>query len=223
MEPRFSDDDEVETVKRWWREYGRSIVVGVTLGLLAMAGFRAWLGYQEERSQSASLAYTRVLEALNADDRAQVLEHGRVVVDEYSGTPYADLARFAMARVRVEEGGAAEAAELLRSVVANGATEALRQLARLRLAQALLAAGQAEQALSVLAEGEPGSFAARYAAVRGDIHAAQGRTAEAHEEYGQAIAQLPADEPLRMLLELKRNDLALGSDAAGQESAGAGA
>lgn len=207
MEPHFTEHEDVEKVKRWWREYGRSIVVGVVIGLLIMAGVRAWMAHKEESAQVASALYGQLSQAAASEDEDAVQELAARLQDEYGGTPYADLAAFVQARLKVEAGAPAEAVEPLERVARQGATEELRQVARLRLARAQLAADRPDAALSTLAEGEPGSFASHYEAVRGDIYAAQERQQEARAAYERALAGMPSDDPMRQLLQMKRDDL----------------
>lgn len=217
MEPHFTENEDVEKVKRWWREYGRSIVIGVVVGLLVMAGVRAWMEYQKETAQAASALYAELNQAAESGEEQTVLELAARLQDEYGGTPYADLAAFAQAQIKVEAGAPADAVEPLERVARNGATQELRQIGRLRLARALLAADRPDAALSTLAESEPGSFAPHYDAVRGDIYAAQERPQDAREAYERALSALPADDPMRRLLQMKRNDMQVAQNQVSDE------
>lgn len=219
MEPHFTENEDVEKVKRWWREYGRSIVIGVVVGLLIMAGVRAWMAHQEETAQTASALYAQLTQAVSAENDEAALDIAQRLEGEYGSTPYADLAAFVSAQLKVDAGTPAEAIEPLQGVVEGGATEELRQIARLRLARVLLAVEQPDEALEVLAGTEPGAFSAHYDLVRGDIHTAQNRPRDAREAYDRALSALPEDDPTRRAVQMKRDDLPVGTQQAAGEDA----
>jgi len=60
------------------------------------------------------------------------------------------------------------------------------EVAQLRLARVLAAAGDADQALAILAQAGEGPYQASYAVARGDILLMQGRDEEAREAYTNA-------------------------------------
>jgi predicted negative regulator of RcsB-dependent stress response len=83
----------------------------------------------------------------------------------------------------------------------------LQQIARLRLARVQIDQGKADEAISTLAAGKPGTFAARYHEVHGDALAAKKDIPGAVAEYNAALAASfgGADAAL---LQLKLADLA---------------
>lgn len=219
MEPRFSEEDDVEKVKRWWRDYGRAIVVGVIIGLLVMAGWRYWGDYQQRHAQQAALAYEQVLSALQAGKPDHVVELARELREQYGSTPYADLAALAMARAEVQSGHPDKAVEPLRAVAEGGAMGALKEVAQLRLARVLLATGKPQEALDVVKGVEAGAFRAQFETVAGDAHAALGQAQAAREAYERALAAMAPNDSLRGTVEMKRNELLAPSAADGQAEA----
>ncbi len=216
MEPHFSEDDDVERVKRWWREYGRAIVIGVVIGLLVMAGTRYWMDYQQGRAQHAALAYEQVMAALEAGDYAKVVERGQGLREHYEGTPYADLAALAIARAQVANGHPDAAVAPLKAVAEGGAMAALKEVAQLRLARVLLASGKPQEALDRVKSVQAGAFRAQFEALAGDAHRALNQPKQAREAYERALAAMAPDDALRQAVQIKRNEL-LAPAAAGDK------
>jgi len=71
----------------------------------------------------------------------------------------------------------------------HASDEVLRDIARLRLAGVLADNNAAEEALKQLAIEPTPAFAARFAELRGDILASQGKATEARAEYERAMAK----------------------------------
>lgn len=81
----------------------------------------------------------------------------------------------------------------------------------MRLASLYYGQGELERALSTLDAGEPGSYAAAYAALEGDIHYAQGNLDAARTAWQQAAAAgaglaEPVQDPV---LQLKLDNIAV--------------
>ena len=91
-------------------------------------------------------------------------------------------------------------------MIDHAAQAGLPELARLRLAQVLIAAGKMDQALEEL-EPAPRGMAALYEEARGDALKAKGDLEGAAAAYDQALERLPETSRERMFLEMKRDDL----------------
>ncbi len=206
MDPQLTEQEQVEAIKKWWAENGRSVIAGLVLGVAAVAGVRYWFGYQEEQAMAAGEIFARLQEARGAGDTEAVLDAGARLVADYPGTPYATLGAFAMARVRVEADNLEAAERHLRWALEHAPHEGLEHLARLRLGRVLVAAGRAGEALALVPGAAPGGYGPDYAELRGDALAAQGKVDEARAAYDQALAGLAGGER-RRAVEIKRDRL----------------
>jgi hypothetical protein len=59
----LSEREQVDRIRQWWKENGAWIIVGIGGGVLALAGWNWWQGYQLERAEQASAIYSVVAEA----------------------------------------------------------------------------------------------------------------------------------------------------------------
>ncbi|MGR3984668.1 MAG: tetratricopeptide repeat protein [Gammaproteobacteria bacterium] len=126
---------------------------------------------------------------------------------DYASTPYAIHAAFALAKFAVESGDAARATGALEWAVANAREDALRHIARLRLAALLLAGGQADAAANLLEVGDTAAFAARYHELRGDAAFQQADPASARAHWQSGLEAMPRGDASRALLQLKLDNL----------------
>ena len=164
----YNEQEQWERVKQWLRENGPWLVVGVLLGLGALAGWRWWEQRQEARAQSASASYGLLLETLQSGDRAKGLVLADEIRKEHGSSAYADQADLVAARALVEAGELGPANERLTRVMKGSKDAQLRLVARARLARVQLAQGSADAAIATLGGAQPGAFGPLFEAIRGD-------------------------------------------------------
>lgn len=205
-----SEEEQIEAMKKWWRENGTAIVVGVVVGVGALFGWQGWQKYKISQAESASAIYTNVMNALDAGKSDSLQSINASINDlqkDYAGTPYAALASLAGAKVAIQSDDAATAKSRLQWVIDNAGQPELADVARLRLARIHLTAAEWDAAARLLNRHYPESFSASVNEMLGDMHAAQGKTAEALEAYNRALsAQTPPSN--RDLIQIKRDALA---------------
>jgi predicted negative regulator of RcsB-dependent stress response len=202
-----SDREQVEALRKWWKENGGSIIIGVVLGLGAVVGWRTWRGYEQAQAVKGSVAYQRLVDLAAGGDRQQAVAQGEFLIADQPGSVYAGLAALLLAKVAAEQGDLGDAARRLEWVAATPPVPELEPVARLQLARVRLAEGKLEEALALTAAAVPEEFGALYAEVRGDILVARGEPESAREAYRRALEQLEQDAPTRALVQMKLDDL----------------
>lgn len=197
-----TEEEQVEALKRWWKENGMALVAGVAIAAAGVFGWNAWQDYQEGKASAASLRYQNLinLTAGNGLDEASLGEARELVVeitDEHGNTLYADLARLIDARLAVAEEDMDGARAALEALIDTSDRDYVRGLAHLRLARLQVAEGDAEAALATLDAGVPEALAAQRAEVRGDAYHAMGRTDDAGSAWREALELAEErDQPL---------------------------
>lgn len=204
-----SEEEQIEAIKKWWRENGTAVMVGVVVGFGALFGWQGWQKYKISQAESASAIYTNVMAALDAG-KPDSLESIKASVNDlqkdYADTPYAALASLAGAKVAVQSDDLATAKSRLQWVIDNAGQPELADVARLRLARIHLIAGEWDAAARLLNRHYPESFSASVDEMLGDVNAAQGKTAEALEAYNRALGAETASSN-RDLIQIKRDAL----------------
>jgi predicted negative regulator of RcsB-dependent stress response len=204
----FSDDEQWEKVKAWWKANGTFIIAGLVIGIVIIGGWRWWEHYRTQRELSASALYVKLEKALNqpaSNDEKQAPAEaiGKNLIDNYASTPYAAQAALGLAKHEVDANHLDKAAGHLSWVVHNASDDSLARLARLRLAHVQIANNKAKAALQTLAGAKAGAFASLYAEARGDALSALGKKTEAHKAYKTALADRKNHSAGSRLLEMK--------------------
>lgn len=214
-----TEEEQIEAIKSWWKENGRSLLLAVAVAIAGVVGWQAWQKRVEVQSNNASVTYQELLQAVTAlrgapDDQAQATtaEHlAGVLQDDYSSTGYASLGAMLMARVAVDAGDLDKALTQLDWARQNAKDEELKQLATVRSARIKLAQGDAAAASSLLAQASADHFSSAYAELHGDILVAQGQLAEARQAYAKALET--ASPQMRPVIQMKHDDLAGGENS----------
>ena len=64
MESYRTEEEQVEALKRWWAENGRSTVAAVALAIAAGFGWQAWQESRQQVAAEASSRYDTMVEAV---------------------------------------------------------------------------------------------------------------------------------------------------------------
>lgn len=200
-----TDEETVEIIKKWWQTNGVAVIAGVVIGLVVVFGYRAFNDHRETNREQASLAFEQVLAATVNGDAEQAERQAARLGEAFGGSVYVTLGDLALARARVEANDLEGAAAALRTALARAPAPPLASLAALRLARVEFAQGNLAAATEVISRHDDGStFGGDFAALRGDIAAAEGRFDDARSAYRQALDQGAA---LARVVALKLNDL----------------
>ena len=201
-----NDEEQVEALKRWWQENGTSLLTGIVIVLVVLFGSRQWQGAQLANAEAASDLYEDVVQlalldqanALTADSMAQLESSYDELRNEFVESIYTRYAAMMMATVYVNQENYDQAATELNWIIDNPelgfmqtAEEELFLTVRLRLARVKLAQGQAQEALTIVSEVEPGALAAGFAEVQGDAYLMLGQSEQARSAYERAISLEP--------------------------------
>ena len=208
MDIHQTEEEQVEAIKKWWKENGTSVVIGVALGLAAIFGVRYWFDYQKTQAQQASALYAAVLENI-ASDKVKAEALASEMAKNYASTPYATLTALNLAKLKVESNELKAAQSYLQWVLDKGSEEGFKHVARIRLARLYLEEGNANQADALIKGVKAEGFGSEYSELRGDIYLAKGEKAQAVENYRLALTGLQANSPRNQFLQMKIDDLAV--------------
>ncbi|WP_421864715.1 YfgM family protein [Motiliproteus sp.] len=209
-----TEEEQVEAIKNWWKENGRSTVIGVAVAVIAVFGWRGWQDHQRQTAENASVLYQSMVEkalvqpgqTLSDEDRKSAEYMANQLKSDYQSTGYAQYAALWLAKLQADQGQLDGAKAELQWLLEQKPETPIAQLAKLRIAQLLLAQGDAQAGLNQLGGAPEKGFEAAYFELKGDLLNALGREAEARQAYqsGQAADSGNA----RPLIAMKSGDLA---------------
>jgi predicted negative regulator of RcsB-dependent stress response len=203
------EDQQVEALKRWWKENAKSILLGIALGLAAVFGWRAWQAYQQNLGEGASVRYDQLMQLIQQGEMDRAREVGAQIVNDFGSTTYAFFSALALARLALEKDQLDAARQHLQWAYERAPQEPLKHITRLRLARVMLAQGQAQQAIDLIRGANSEAFAAQYREVEGDAYQALGKRVEAQEAYAKALQAVGGEHggEHRERLQMKLDDL----------------
>ena len=196
-----AEEETVESLKQWWAENGKQLIILVVVGFAAFTSWLVWTNSQNANLDSASDMYEEILALAVTDagqpgtllipqDSERIIELGAQLRSDHSGSTYAKLGSLFAAQqsVRSDDLDAAEIS--LQWILDNEqggllseADEGLLLTTNLRLGRIILAKGDAERALALVNNIDPKTFEAGYSELRGDIYTAMGRDVDARDAY----------------------------------------
>lgn len=203
----YTQQEELDKLKAWWKNYGNSLVAGVLLGLVLLVGYRYWNDYREQQRVAASALYEELLAHVRGKKSEAANEVGRRLRQEHAATPYAGQAALLLARQALDVGDSAAARSQLQWAMNQAADPAVAHVARLRLARLLTNEGRHEPALALLEAKDMGGYASEYLEAKGDLLLALHRREEARAAYREALKALPAGSAYQAALQMKLDDL----------------
>ncbi|MFT4822507.1 MAG: putative negative regulator of RcsB-dependent stress response [Halioglobus sp.] len=199
MDSYRTEDEQVEAIRRWWDDNGKSTIVAIVVALSAGFGWQAWKGHEAEQAEVASGIYLSMLQNLEGENRSikqlkEAADLASQLKTEFASTSYAQFAALHLAGLAVSKDQLTEAEAHLRWVLSKaGKGGDVAQITELRLARVLAAAGKADQAQEILQRAGAVSYSASYAVARGDILLQLGRKDEARDAYKDAQTLMGPD------------------------------
>jgi predicted negative regulator of RcsB-dependent stress response len=183
----LEEQEQIATLKGWWKDNGTLVLGVLAAAALAFAGWQGWSAWQQRQGEQAGALFDTLRRASQAGDAKALREAAGTLIESYPRTYYASMGALLAARFHFERGELKNARAQLEWLIEHTSSEELRDLGRLRLAAVLLDEKAYDQALKLLEAKHAAPFDAQYAALRGDILLAKNQPAEAKAAYRQAL------------------------------------
>jgi len=204
-----TEEEQIEAIKKWWKENGLSVIGGIVIGLGLIAGWRWWQVYSDQQAQVASHIYNQILFSLEKEEIPEAHQAASQLLSEYSGSPYAVLAALNMAHHDLEKGDIDSSHARLQWVIENSDIVELAHVARLRKARLFLSQEKVAETKKLIEGIDETTFRGAYAEIRGDIAMAEGRLDDARNAYTEAVGHLDLSPQHREWVQMKLDDLGL--------------
>ena len=209
----LEEQEQLEALKHFWKQYG-NLINGVLIAiLLAVAGWNLYQYWQRNQATQAAALYDEVERVASSGDTVRLDRVLGDMKDKFASTAYAQQAGLLAAKVYFDAGKPDAAKAALTWVADKSSDEGYQAIAHLRLAGILLDAKAYDEALKQLSSSFAPEFAALVADRRGDVYLAQGKKTEAGAEYLKAFNGLDEGNEYRRLVDVKLAALGLRANA----------
>ena len=200
----IEEEQEINQLKDWWKENGKTIIVAFILGIGGMFGWRYWQAHQAEQIAQASAQYDALIYSAQQDEQAKKANIEQFV-QANSKTAYAVFALLDEAKKATEKQDFAAAEANLNQALTQSQDEVLTSIVALRLSAVQFQLGQLDNALTTLNQVKGESFNARKAILTGDIQVAKGDKVAAKNSFQQA--QQSGSQLEQQMAKMKLNNL----------------
>ncbi len=219
----LEEQEQLDQLKHFWRQYGGPITWGLVLVLAAIVAWNGWQWYQREQAAKAGAMFEEIERIVHASDAERAGSLFAEIRERYPRTVYTAQAGLLTARVQLDKGKNDAALASLQWVADNAGELEYRAVARLRWAGLLMDDKKYDEALKVLGGDWPKSFEPLAADRRGDILAAQGKKGDATAAYRSAYQGMDAQLDYRRLVDAKLIALGAPDSALAASAPAAGA
>ena len=200
----IEEEQEINQLKDWWKENGKTIIVAFILGVGGMFGWRYWQAHQAEQIAQASAQYDALIYSAQQDEQAKKANIEQFV-QANSKTAYAVFALLDEAKKATEKQDFAAAELNLNQALTQSQDEVLTSIVALRLSTVQFQLGQLDNALTTLNQVKGESFNARKAILTGDIQVVKGDKVAAKNSFEQA--QQSGSQLEQQMAKMKLNNL----------------
>ena len=200
----IEEEQEINQLKDWWKENGKTIIVAFILGVGGMFGWRYWQAHQAEQIAQASAQYDALIYSAQQDEQAKKANIEQFV-QANSKTTYAVFALLDEAKKATEKQDFAAAEVNLNQALTQSQDEVLTSIVALRLSAVQFQLGQLDNALTTLNQVKGESFNARKAILTGDIQIVKGDKVAAKNSFEQA--QQSGSQLEQQMAKMKLNNL----------------
>ncbi len=203
-----TEEQQIEAIKKWWKDYGPTIALGLVIGLAGVFGYRYYDSQQEVQLANASDAYEDVLVLLKEpNDHEKFMAAAAAFKSEHQDSIYNNLLSLQLAKLAVDADDLGTAAQHLRDTLNNAQHATIEHMVRIRLARILIAQEQLDEALTIIAGAIGDDYRSSYEMLRGDVWLAKGDRNRARQAYNSA-KEKASDGPTHPSLDMLLDDLA---------------
>lgn len=204
MEVYSNENEQVDALRGFFAQNGKALVIGVIIGIGALAGWRYWSSHEDGGSRQASAAYQQVSSALDSS-KPETLDAATKFASENSNT-YGALASLDLAKRYIDGNQLDKAASQLQSGLKATKDANLQAVLNLRLARIQLQQKKPDDAVKTLDLIKGEGWTAIVADVRGEALLSKGDAKGARDAWSKGIAS-DASPALKEMLQMKMNNL----------------
>ncbi|MBN3005238.1 tetratricopeptide repeat protein [Chromobacterium alkanivorans] len=203
----LQEQEQIDSIKAFWQQWGKLIAGVLAASAIAYLGFKGYRYYQEQQAQKAAAAYENIDAAVAGKDIAKLKSAVTLLQNDFGSSAYATRGSLILAKAAFDKSDLALAKSQLEWVLANSKDESASAIARLRLASLLLDQKAYDAAIAELNKEHAAGFDALFLDLKGDVLVAKGDAAAARDAYKSALAKLVGDSPNRQFIQTKLDAL----------------
>lgn len=185
-----TEEEQVEALKKWWKENGKTLVLGVLFVGAGFFSFNTYQNNQATKAEAASALYNQLIQLTAQPQQTEaVLGSQQQLATElkttYGKTAYGEFGTLFLARFAADAGDFDTAAAELETLL-KSSNEPVKYTATARLAQVLIQQEKFDDALALVNEVPNEAYAVQFEEAKGDALLRKGELVQAREAYARA-------------------------------------
>tara|TARA_R110000796_G_scaffold12887_1_gene42067 strand:- start:3538 stop:4164 length:627 start_codon:yes stop_codon:yes gene_type:complete len=180
-----TEEQQVDAIKQFWKDYGTSIVVGAVVGLGGLYGWNTYSDMKVTAAEEASESFQSIV--TQSANPAALLVQAESFTSEHDQQGYQALLELMVAKSAVEAGDLAKAEASFTKVIAAQPGSGLGMVAMIRLARIQAEQNNLGMALATLEQVTDKAFASQREELKGDFLVRQGDLDKAKSAYQAAV------------------------------------
>lgn len=201
-----NEDQQVEQIKAFIKEYAPWVVAGLVIGLGSLFGWRYYQDNQLMAAQERTDSYQSMMDSLQFAEGADAIAQSEPVAAALAGSEQGALAFMQLAQVSITAGDLEGAKGFLKSALDSTKVRELQAVIRVRLARIAISEEDFSAAQAHLSAVNSSAFEGLVNELRGDLEFAQGNFSGARSAY--EIAAATQGESASPYLQMKIDNLA---------------
>ena len=94
-----TEEEQVEAIKKWWNENGKSIIAGIIIGITAIFGWRGYENHTAMQAKAASMLYEQLLVASRKNDADNMRRFANSIIADYGSSTYEVFSKLMLAKI----------------------------------------------------------------------------------------------------------------------------
>jgi predicted negative regulator of RcsB-dependent stress response len=180
-----TEEQQVDAIKQFWKDYGTSIAVGAVVGLGGLYGWNTYSDMKVESAEQASETFQSIAE--QSTNPAAFLTQAEAFNAEHDQAGYQALLELMVAKAAVDAGDLTKAETAFTKVNAAQPGSGLGMVATIRLARVQAEQNNLGVALATLEQVTDEAFASQREELKGDFLVRQGEFDKAKLAYQAAV------------------------------------
>lgn len=205
----ISDEEQLDSLKSFFKKYGSAMVTGVLIALIAFFGWEYWQKKTLAENQNETAKVQQLMDdakAVGGDPKASaaLITSADKIVKDNPDSVQAIQAQIVMAKLAFDKNDYATAERELKKVENSKLKDAgLLQVVKLKLADTQLAQKKFDEALKTLSVVDEPAFKASAEELKGDIYVAKNDIDNAKKSYQAAWDAVVERKQERQILQIK--------------------
>ena len=202
----LEEQEQVDELKAYWSKYRVYITSGAIAFFVLYGLFQGWGYYQTKQSLGASELYQSIV-VLDEKNTKEIMQKSQILMDDYSGTPYAGRAAILFAKASYAEGSKDKAKEKLEWAASHAKESGTESIALIQLGQILVEEKKYDEALKKANEVNNEGYLGLSNDLKGDILNVMGKKKDAKKAYQEALKRFGPKDPYAKFTQEKLESL----------------